>query len=453
MKKNFIILAVLLSLAGSSCKEKSTGITLSGKIESPGSPLLLAEDEYSDTYDTITVKNGTFSTPIIMDNPGIKYLITGKTRKALFLAPGYALNVTIGNTAVPDSSSIKIEGEGAAENYILDSVLIAQSKLNYGFIYSVSPAMASRYIDSSYSSLIAYFERLSASFGPAFTEFEKAELSYGAASFKLHIGMQKEVSDPAYYAFLKNTAAENERYMNLPGYRSFMDAYLNSGTQLRVPADLADEQYLDSLLVTIEGLKNKKIREYYLFNKISMFVGGGLVENPEKYRMYFEKHNTNPEYAKAFAEILANMLTLSPGQEAPPFVLEDAGGKEISLHDFKGHIVFLDFWATWCHPCMEEMPAYNKLKADYGNKGIVFLSISLDEDKSKWENYLKNGGSPEGSLHAEKGMESDVAKAYQVNAIPLFTLIDKQGRIVEYSTAPPSSAELRTVLDSLTTLP
>jgi len=452
MKKNIVTLLVLCLLCGSSCKEKNTGITLSGKIENTGSPLLLADDEYADTYDTVTVKNGSFAVPISMENPGINYLITGKTRKALFLAPGYALNVTISNTSVPDSSSMKIEGEGAAENYILDSVQQAESKLNYDFIRSASTAAAYRYIDSSYSSLINYFERLSASLDPVFKEFEKADLVYGAASFKLHLGMDRAIKDPAYYAFLKDMKIENDRYMNLPGYRSFMDAYVNSLTQLKDPADIPIEHYLDSLLVTIDGLKNQNIREYYLFDKISMFVSAGLVEHPEKYPPYFEKHNSNPEYAKAFAKLLANMFALSPGQEAPPFTLQDDDNKKVSLSDFKGRIVLLDFWATWCHPCMEEMPSFRKLQSDYKDKGIVFLSILLEEDKMVRESYLKKYGPHEGSLHGENGSAAEVALAYQANAIPLFTLIDKEGRIIEYSAPQPSSAEIRPLLDSLLTL-
>jgi len=113
------------------------------------------------------------------------------------------------------------------------------------------------------------------------------------------------------------------------------------------------------------------------------------------------------------------------GKQAPDFSLKALDGKTYKLSDLKGKVVLIDFWATWCGPCREELPIIEKLHREFKDKNLVALGIS-NEDRDTIEKFLKNNPLTFPILLDEKGK---VAKSYRVVAIPRLLLIDKTGKI------------------------
>ena len=143
---------------------------------------------------------------------------------------------------------------------------------------------------------------------------------------------------------------------------------------------------------------------------------------------------------------------LKPGMMSPNFAnYEDVNGAKKSLSDYKGKYVFIDLWATWCGPCKYEVPFLIELEKKYHGKNIEFVSISVDrqKDKDKWKKMIAKEGMAGVHLLADKEMNSDFIKAYYVEAIPQFILLDPQGKIVSNNTARPSEPELIELFDSL----
>lgn len=115
---------------------------------------------------------------------------------------------------------------------------------------------------------------------------------------------------------------------------------------------------------------------------------------------------------------------------APAFNLEFIDGGTKSLADYKGKLVFIDIWATWCGPCLAQIPFMKILEEKYKNEPIEFVSISLDteKDKEKWRNMVKE--KQMGGDHLYAGTTSDFAMDYKVNFIPRFILISPDGNIL-----------------------
>ena len=144
----------------------------------------------------------------------------------------------------------------------------------------------------------------------------------------------------------------------------------------------------------------------------------------------FQEINPHPEYTEAVQAALYKALKLQPGQPAPELTLYDLDGQPISLRQFKGQVILLDFWASWCGPCITDLPDLRRIKGKTATLPVVFLNVSLDTDEAAWREAVDKH-EIEGVHVRADGWGADVAKSYQVNSLPSYYLVDSQGLIVE----------------------
>jgi thiol-disulfide isomerase/thioredoxin len=110
-------------------------------------------------------------------------------------------------------------------------------------------------------------------------------------------------------------------------------------------------------------------------------------------------------------------------------------------------MVYVDVWATWCSPCIKEIPNVEKLMEEYKGKDIVFMGVSIDaaKDKTKWKNFVKEKQLKGIQMYA--GKEHEFTKVYQISSIPRFMLFDKKGNIVSTDAPRPGAPEIRVLIN------
>ena len=133
---------------------------------------------------------------------------------------------------------------------------------------------------------------------------------------------------------------------------------------------------------------------------------------------------------RAFAYKLDRRKVMEVGAMALPFTQNDPDGKPISLSDFKGKYVLVDFWASWCYACRLENPNVVKAYNIYHEKGLEVLSVSLDKTKEAWLKAIKKDGMPWNHVSDLKYWKNEVAVMYDIKAVPQNMLLDKTGRII-----------------------
>lgn len=111
---------------------------------------------------------------------------------------------------------------------------------------------------------------------------------------------------------------------------------------------------------------------------------------------------------------------------APQFTLSTFDGKKVSLKDFKGQVVMINFWASWCGPCRQEMPILNELYKKYKKVGFTLLGINLDEDMADAEAFIKKTPVNFPILHDPEGKVADL---YKNQAMPSSYFIDSKGNL------------------------
>lgn len=132
--------------------------------------------------------------------------------------------------------------------------------------------------------------------------------------------------------------------------------------------------------------------------------------------------------------------------KAADFTLKDMSGKEVSLSDFKGKKVFLNFWASWCPPCKAEMPEMEKLYQETKDSDLVILAINLAEDKSTVQNFLKDN---QYNFPVLLDTDNSVASNYQVVSIPTSFFIDKEGNIIDKHIGTMSIENMKSYISNL----
>ena len=139
------------------------------------------------------------------------------------------------------------------------------------------------------------------------------------------------------------------------------------------------------------------------------------------------------------------------GNVAAQFDYLNFDGTKTKLSDFKGKYVYIDVWATWCGPCRGEIPSLQKVEEKYKDKNIAFVSISVDvqKDLEKWKKFVSDKALGGIQLFADKDWNSEFIKAFGIDSIPRFILIDPTGKVVNADAPRPSEPKLQVLLDEL----
>ncbi len=127
---------------------------------------------------------------------------------------------------------------------------------------------------------------------------------------------------------------------------------------------------------------------------------------------------------------IEKFLLLNIGEDAPNFTATSLDGKTIDLAKLRGKVVLIDFWATWCTPCIADMPAIRRVYDEYKSRGFVVIGVSLDDEPSVVRRFAKSKKIPWPLCALGPQGKNPIAKAYSVEGIPATFLIGPDGKVV-----------------------
>jgi len=203
---------------------------------------------------------------------------------------------------------------------------------------------------------------------------------------------------------------------------------------------------LDSLNKAIEGPYDTIVERHvryligFLKSNMTSFASLAAIEqlSPDKYLSYYTSLDSglsnrypNSPYVKLFTDKVETLKKLAPGAMAPEISLPDTNGKMVSLSGFKGKVVLIDFWASWCGPCKAALPHVVEMYKKYKDKNFTVFSVSLDKDKDHWLEAIHQFGLKWTQVSDLKYWDSPVVSLYNFNSIPFTILVSKEGKIVD----------------------
>ena len=209
----------------------------------------------------------------------------------------------------------------------------------------------------------------------------------------------------------------------------------------KTEADLAPElKEFDTLLAQYKGEQSDEVAQI-LFMKAILYVQ--IFDDSDKATVLLkqlQKDFPKTKQGKQVDEILANFerqkeaekirRALVVGSKFPDFNEKDVNGKPISVANHKGKVVLVDFWATWCGPCVRELPTVLEAYRKHHANGFEIVGISLDQSMEKLKDFTKEQGMTWQQFFDGKVWQNKLAQQYGVNSIPATYLLDKDGVII-----------------------
>jgi thiol-disulfide isomerase/thioredoxin len=174
-----------------------------------------------------------------------------------------------------------------------------------------------------------------------------------------------------------------------------------------------------------------------------------------RYAQYILTDDQKARFDREIERINRLHIEMGVGASGLDFTYKDANGNDVSFSDFRGKFVYIDVWATWCTPCLAEIPHFKNLEKQFANNdNIVFVGISTDHlrDIHRWKNFIANhnlGIHGDIQLHGNVDGPTNISKLYGIIGIPHYLLFDKNGNIVSIDAPRPSSAEIVPMLNRL----
>jgi thiol-disulfide isomerase/thioredoxin len=233
---------------------------------------------------------------------------------------------------------------------------------------------------------------------------------------------------------------------------SYRDLVANSFT-IKTTALMEKDTTLSNDIVylkLVSKVKSDEIRNKLMFDEAR--YGITYTDNLEDYYSLFSKNSTNENNNKKIKASYENLKSLAKGNPSPKFLdYEDNAGGTKSLEDLLGKYVYIDVWATWCGPCIAEIPSLKKVEAAFHGKNIQFLSISIDAEKDhdKWKKMIIDKELVGMQLMADNNWESQFVEDFMIKGIPRFILLDPKGNIITANAPRPSDKKLIETLEGL----
>jgi len=273
------------------------------------------------------------------------------------------------------------------------------------------------------------------------TDMEQEGIDFQLKEFKFLYPPYTQKEAATLPADLKDPLAgvdlkDEDKFANNPAYASLVESEFNLSMNMDTTGNY-EQIFMDKIAAMPTG----NIRNAMLFGNLQYMISPN--DKLEDQMAFFRKYSTDPGHLAKMNEQYEAYQSLMKGKPSPTFDYENHKGGKTKLEDLRGKYVYVDVWATWCGPCIGEIPSLKEKEKKYHDANVEFVSISIDdlEDEEKWRGMVDNKELGGVQLLADNAWQSSFPQEYKINGIPRFILIDPAGNIVSADAPRPSDDE------------
>ncbi len=384
-------------------------------------------------FTTPVSHDGTFKLAFKPDQPMLVRFEHMFENMLIYVSPGDRIKLSF--EAENMWKTMRFEGDGANNNnYMVAYYNKFNKEVDQTYINLEADGMTTadftRYADSIKTAKMQFYEdyKRTRPFTGNFGEYAKGDILYNWAYDKLRFAAtQNWETGNAYYGFMNQITVQNDKLIASATYTPFLQTYfdylyqqkrLQSGTKIGT-AVAEKYQFIKSKL-------SGNLQHYTAARMLINACNTEDIQDIEPVYNQFQLINPYPAYDQVLGEKFRIAKKFAPGSPAPEFMLFDPDGNAVFLSDFRGKVVYMDFWASWCNPCLQQMKYTKELEATLKDEDVVFLYVSLDTNEEAWKDMIRKREIK--GIHVRTaGADSEMAKDYNVMGVPVYFFIDKNG--------------------------
>ncbi|MFT6334597.1 MAG: thiol-disulfide isomerase/thioredoxin [Halioglobus sp.] len=435
-------LVLLLTIVVASCSQPQKPVRFKADISNTeAKEIIISGFDYTKN---IAIAEAKASDTLNITQAGVYQLSFGRAKTGIYLEPGdevtmsadakdftKSLTITSPHTDVQDYIKVKADLEGS---------IFSRS------LFDLSPEEFATKVSSRKDSLASIFNASPAKEILSY-ESESVDLFAKRLMFIYPDYSDQKIADlpVEYQDVLAGIDLGNEsKYTSMPNYKSLVKDHF-SMNMYRDTSDTYEEVFMKHIAKLPAG----NIRNQLLYGDMRYIIGPN--DKLEKMYSFFNEKSSNTEHKEKIEELYTAFQKLKKGELSPTFDYENHSGGTTKTEDLAGKYVYVDVWATWCGPCIGEIPSLKKIEKQYHGKNIEFVSISIDNkpDHDKWKKMVDDKELGGVQLMADSAWQSKFVQDYKINGIPRFILIDPEGKIVSADAPRPSDKKLIETLEGL----
>lgn len=440
-KSIFSILLILIALYA--CRDtelRKKVASINGKIINPKGQVVKLSFQYGEVIDSLD-SEGAFGLEVEIEKPEFVVFHHGNEVTNMYLRPGETLQMEL-NTDQFDETVVYSGTLAKANNFLASMVLLEDTLISVSTVLKMDENQFLKTLDSITDLKIGRLQK--ASFDDEyFVRNMKIGYQYTANMHKVYYTQNKDSVSDDYYSFQNQIDINDSSLLDVEAFTTYILVLFQVNVPKRYLSDTLNNQlpyfeyYLNMIDKEISSVPVKRDILFKWVDQYFMYFSDSL-----KLKSIDRWKSLSPgEFQLARIEDkLSKWRQLAAGSPAPPFRYPDINGDIVALEDFKGRNVYVDIWATWCAPCIAEQPALEGLQHELKNENIVFLSVSIDNDKHRWEEMVREKKLGGVQLYAREAWEATIVNDYLIEGIPRFMIIDVEGKIVSLDAGRPSGS-------------
>lgn len=413
-------------------------------------------------------EDGSFSALVEVEEPFNEVIMIYDNKYAeLVVTPGQSL--VMEGDAADMENTLHFSGEGAKQE---DFITLHTKEMNMAGYY---PRKIQQYlalpldsfrdaISTLYAQEMAFLKAHEENLPQDFINYWKNSFKYKNNYFLVvHSSYQKRIAAKAGQTLPADFDAQslkalpkeyNDELIGLTDYRNYVwnDFMARVALNSARGKDQQDVQRIqDSVITNAAKMMPPKTAEFAQASIINFMASNMAGERAAQLFQTFVKQHPKSMYTPYLTNMLKELNKMAAGSQAMDFEFTTTEGKTMKLSDLKGKVVYIDFWASWCRPCIGEMPYSKQLREHYKDeKNVVFLYVSIDEDAERWKMAMEKYDVQGMNTMDSGGWNGEIAKKYGIQSIPAYFLIDKQGNFATKSTPRPSNTDaVKSLIDGL----